>query len=307
VWITGTRAYSVYERELFFMRARDGAIDRIDVVLSAGAPFALSATSSSDIWALTATNAVIHFDGSDWTQTDVPLPFLTLNYPESIYAAGPDDVWIVGYGGDHRGEYKGYVQHWDGSSWNSVSTPVTGQPVTFLRDIDGSAADNIWIVGHVNYSHHLSLHWDGSTWSLQDGPVSDAPLAQVVVLAPNDAWAAPYSLTAGFSFYQWDGSVWHERTSSDIPGATTTAWRGLAKVGACDVWATGSFYIEPTHYTLAARLSQGSVVSAVENLPAARMVATFPTPSTPPLQSRSRWNARSRSPFQCLILKVVVW
>ena len=255
VWLAGTRAYSVYERELFFLRARGGVIDRIDQILSAGAPLDISATSSTDVWVLTSKNAVIHFDGSGWFQSDLPQPFLVLNYPEAIHATSPEEVWIVGYGGDRRGEYKSFVQRWDGSSATSISTPVDGQQVTFLLDIDGSGADDVWIVGHVNYSQHLSLHWDGNTWSQVEGPGSNAPLTQVVVLAPDNVWAAPYSLTAGSTFSQWDGGGWDEVSGPDIPGASTTAWRGLAKVGACDLWAAGSYYSAPNHYTLAARLS----------------------------------------------------
>ncbi len=281
VWLTGTRPYSVYERELFFLRARDGAIDRIDLILSAGAALDLSATSSSDVWALTSTNGIVHFDGSDWTLSSAPLPFLTLNYPEGIHAAGPDDVWIVGYGGDQRGEYRGYVQHWDGSAWTSIPTPFDGQQPIFFRDIDGCAPDDLWIVGYINWSQHLSLHWDGSAWSQQDGPPSDAPLSQVAVLAPDDAWATSYSLIAGFVFYQWDGTAWHQRTSPDIPGAATTAWRGLAKIDACDVWAVGSYHADDTHHTLAARLSASTVLAASENLPAARLVGNYPNPFNP--------------------------
>ena len=281
VWLAGTRPYSVYERELFFLRARGGAIDRIDSVLSEGAPLDLSATSSEDVWALTATNALIHFDGSAWTESAAPLPFLTLNYPEAIHAAGPDDVWIVGYGGDQRGEYKGYVQHWDGSSWTEISTPVTGQQPVFFEDIDGSAADDIWIVGHFNWSQHLSLHWDGSSWSLQEAPPANAPLSQVVAVSSDDVWAAPYSLAAGFTFYQWDGTAWHERTSAGIPGATSTAWRGLAKAGGCDVWAAGSYFIEPTHSTLVARLSESTVLATPATPTAARLMGNHPNPFNP--------------------------
>lgn len=258
VWLAGTRAYTVYERELFFLRARGGAIDRIDRVLAAGAPLDLTATSASDVWALTATGSVIHFDGSGWTERSVPAAFSRLLYPRGIYAAGPEDVWIVGYGGNQRGEYRGYAQHWDGSSWSSVATPVDGQRSVFFRDIDGSASNDIWIVGYFNYSSTLALHWNGSAWVQEPGPPSDAPFAEVATLALDDAWAAPYSLTADRTMFHWDGAAWGEVPGVEIPDASTIAWRALSKAGPCDVWATGSYYIDPSHYPLVARLVPGA-------------------------------------------------
>jgi hypothetical protein len=191
VWLAGTRPYTVYDVEVILLRARGGVIDRIDHVFHPRAPVSMSATSANDIWVLTSENDIIHFDGSDWTEMIVPKLFLLHNHAKDLYAARPDDVWALGYGGDQRGEYIGYVHHWDGASWTAVPTPFEGQDQTFFRGIDGSAANDVWIVGYINYSQTVALHWDGNTWGEQPGPASNAPLLNVAVLAPDDVWATP--------------------------------------------------------------------------------------------------------------------
>lgn len=241
VWLAGSRAFSVYEVEVIYLRARGGVIDRIDHVFHLRAPIAMSATSASDVWALTGAGDVMHFDGFDWTVTDVPASFSTLMYAKGIYAAGPTDVWAVGYGGNMRGQYIGYAQHWDGSSWTTVSTPFDGQQVTFFRGVDGSAPDDVWIVGYINYSQTIALHWDGSAWTQSPSPPSDAPLQEVSVLAPDDAWATPYSLNDTNVLFHWDGNAWNETDPLAAPGGAAVRWAGLAKAGSCDLWATSSY------------------------------------------------------------------
>lgn len=147
----------------------------------------------------------------------------------------------------------------DGSSWTTVSTPFDGQRSTFFRDVDGSASDDVWIVGYINYSITIALHWDGNSMTQVPGPPSEAPFQKVAVLAPDDAWATPYSLTAGNVFFHWDGNLWSETAPIELPEATTVSWRGLAKAGPCDVWAVGSYSIDTTHHTLVARLQPGEV------------------------------------------------
>ncbi len=281
VWLSGTRAFSVYEREVFFLRARGGVIDRVDMILSAGAPVALTANSANDVWALTGAGDVVHFDGSEWTESPVPQVFDTLNYPESIHAAGIDDVWIVGYGGDQRGDYEGYVQHWNGSAWSVVPTPFTGQMQTYFRDIDGSAPTEVWIVGD-SAAQHLSLQWNGSAWIQRTGPPSSTPLCDVVVLGPNEVWAAPYSLAPGSKFARWDGVEWGDGPTIDIPNASTVAWRGLTRADAGNLWAAGSFY-SSSHFTLAAKLSTGLTTAAPEDHPERPAVTlqAYPNPFNP--------------------------
>jgi hypothetical protein len=174
-------------------------------------------------------------------------------------------VWVAGIGGDSRARWEGYVQHWDGASWETVSTPFDGQNLTFFESIDGSGPDDIWISGHINYSEDLLMHWDGSSWSQYPGLADPEPLKDVVVPGANIAWATPYSLDPGSPFFYFDGEGWVVGAEPVVPGAVTVNWRGLSQGGACDVWAVGSYHEGNTHHTLAARLVEGQMVAGVSD------------------------------------------
>jgi hypothetical protein len=291
VWMIGTRPHTVYQVEVFCLRGRNGAIERTDSFLNGGGPISISATAADDVWAVSVGlwpvdqgGYVQHFDGSDWSIMQLPAEFSYRNDPQAIYAAGPDDVWIAGLGGNSRAEYRGYLQHWDGSSWELVSTPFDGQELVFFESIDGSSGNGIWVAGHLNYSEDLLMHYDGSSWTHHPGTPVDEPLKQVVVAAPDNSWASPYSLMPGSPFFYWDGSSWSPDSAPEVPGAVTVNWRALSQAGQCEVWAVGSYNDGGNTHTLAARLDAGgnSTSDAGEGGPrAATLLGNHPNPFNP--------------------------
>jgi hypothetical protein len=290
VWMVGTRSYTVYEAEVFYIRARNGAIDRVDSFPVGGGPLHISASAAGDVWGVSGGiwpvdqgGYVQHFDGSGWSNMQLPAPFIFRNDPQAIFAAGPDDVWVAGYGGDGRAEYFGYVQHWDGLSWETVPTPFDGQNLTYFLSIDGSSANDIWITGHVNYSESILLHWDGSSWSQHAGLTDPEPLEDVVVPGASNAWATPYSLDPGSPFFYFDGVDWIVGAEPIVPGAETVNWRGLSRGGMCEVWAVGSYHDGTTHHTLAARLGEGQTVTGLGDAAprAVTLLGSRPNPFNP--------------------------
>ena len=291
VWLVGTRPYSVYEAEVFYLRARNGIIDRVDSFLNGGGPLHISASAADDVWGVSGGiwpvdggGYVQHFDGTGWSTTQLPAEFIYRNQPQAIYAAGPDDVWVAGYGGDGRAEYMGYVQHWDGSSWERIPTPLDGQNLTYFLSIDGNSTNDIWIVGHINHAEDLLLHWDGASWTQHAGSIPSEPLACAVVPGQGNAWATPYSLNPGSSFFYWDGVDWTDGGVPVVPGAVTVNWRGLSRGGPCDVWAVGSYHDGATHHTLVAKLgSGGSTITGIgDSAPrVAAPLSNHPNPFNP--------------------------
>jgi hypothetical protein len=292
-WFVGTRAYTVYEIEVLLMRVSGGGVDRVDTFLypstinQPGAPVDISGSSADDVWVLTASGDVIHFDGSSWQATDVP-PIYSPDqrlYPKAIYAAGQDDVWTVGYGGSGRATYIGYTQHWDGSAWTTESTPFDGQDPSFFRDIDGSGPDDIWVAGDAGYLGDILLHWDGVTWTHEQGPASGTAMGKIMTMEPGNAWAVPYSISDADVFYYWDGTAWSEGATLDVPGAVTISWHDVAKAGACDAWAVGAYYDGTTYQPLAARIIPGSEPPPVNEPPVA--VAQILSPETGSVSPRN--------------------
>ncbi|MCP5446323.1 MAG: PKD domain-containing protein [Chromatiaceae bacterium] len=270
-WFSATRAFSVYEIEVLFMRIRGAGVDRIDILRHPSGPIDISGSSTTNVWALTAGGDAFHFDGSAWQEIDLPpiyAPDQRL-YPKAIYTTGPDDVWTVGYGGSGRATYIGYTQHWDGTTWSKVATPFDGQDPSFFRDIDGSGPDDIWVAGDAGYLGDILLHWDGNEWSRVPGPASGTAMARVMTMGPGNAWALPYSLAEGDLFYYWNGMEWSEGARLDLPDAVTINWHDTAKVGECDAWAVGAYYDGSAYRPLAARLMPGTEPPPVNESPLA--------------------------------------
>ncbi len=260
-WFAGTRAHDVYNVEVFFLRLRAGEFDAIYSLLNPRAPVDLSATASGEVWALTAGGDVLRFVGSEWQLMDLPEPYQRL-YPGEIHANATDDVWVAGYGGNVRSEYIGYVQHWNGSSWEQVSTPFDGLRNHFFRGVHGSAADQVWIVGHINYSQTIAMLWGGNDWTSYPGPASNTPLLDVAVLGVGDAWASAYVQSEAEQLYHWDGLAWRGMAPLADPGVTMR-WQELALAGQCDLWTTGTYAADPGTRSLVARMQPGAAAEVV--------------------------------------------
>jgi hypothetical protein len=94
--------------------------------------YAVSAPSSSDVWAMGAGIA-LHFDGTSWSAYGgAPSPAF------GVYGAAKDDVWAVG-----PALGRGPVGHWDGLAWSAVPVPSTAN----LRSVHGTSATDLWAVG----------------------------------------------------------------------------------------------------------------------------------------------------------------
>ena len=292
VWFVGTRSYSVYEVEVFYLRARNGVIDRIDSFLNGGGPVDVFASAADEVWGVSGGiwpvdqgGYVQHFDSSGWETTQLPAAFIYRNQPQGIFATGPEDIWVAGYGGDGRAEYIGYVQHWDGTSWETVPTPFDDQNLTYFLSIDGSSPDDIWIAGHINHAEDILMHWDGSSWTQHAGPATSTALSEVITPGTGNAWAMPYSLDPANPFFYWDGDDWTEGTVLDIPGAVTVNWHNLSRGGTCEVWAVGSYHDGTTHHTLTAKLvaDTDSETSSVDDRTplAVTLLGNHPNPFNP--------------------------
>jgi hypothetical protein len=90
-----------------------------------------------------------------------------------VEALAPDNVWAVGEDGGQT-----LVLHWDGTTWNEVSTPVFGA----VNGVEALSPSDIWAVGDEGV-----MHWDGAGWSLVDAPPMN--LEGIDAFAPDDIWA----------------------------------------------------------------------------------------------------------------------
>jgi hypothetical protein len=95
-----------------------------------GAMRAISGTGTRDVWVVRGTNTVVHWDGNDWIARDATLYYGgAANTINAIWAAAPDDLWVVGDG----------ISHWLNGGW--VATPK------FASDVVGVNGPYVAVAG----------------------------------------------------------------------------------------------------------------------------------------------------------------
>ena len=236
-------------------------------VTDTGQPGAYQLWGSSvhDVWALSVTNGITHFDGSTWTTPSLPGPVPQVML-KSMSGTGPSDVWVVGAApGEAAG---GNVWHWSGTSFQQSCNPL-GEPYGVFT----ASAGDVWMWGGV------TVHVDASC----------NPLADPSPPSPNVMWGSSandvWSVNGGAPSH-WDGTSWRtggacgaadagaDAEAGGAPsnlmfetgGASGGNWGGLAGADTqCQQAASSLGY--PGHY--AAWLST-STIDAISRLGAAR-------------------------------------
>jgi len=133
-----------------------------------GAAFDFWGSSATDIWTVTGSSILAHWDGSIWnfvSFTSQPL--------QSLWGFAANDVWAVGLGG--------FIQHWDGSVW----TPATSNTSTALFNVWGNSSNDVWAGG----DNGVLLHWNGSAWSSRDSE-TDNRIISMYGSSQNSVWIA---------------------------------------------------------------------------------------------------------------------
>ncbi len=209
----------------------------------------------NDVWAVGYPKGhgtlIEHWDGSEWTRAANP----QAKGPAGFFAVDArvtDDVWAVGFddpGGD--GLWVPYAQHWNGSTWQVVSTDP-GLATAQANAVDALASDDAWIVGEGTKTgsspvHPLIEHWDGGHWSsvpsVRIAAGCDASLASVAAVAADDVWAVgTQSCEQTTALVEhWDGTRW-SRVAAPSPKGAAASLEGVTAVSSNDVWAVGSSY-----------------------------------------------------------------
>jgi hypothetical protein len=192
-------------------------------------------SAPDDLWVLVptagdhpTTSAMLHFDGTDWTDVSLhPRDGTIYGPPEllTLWGSGASDVFAVGY-------YGGIV-HFDGVRWSDQSIGDENDPTTqvYFRGVSGSGPDDVWAVG----LQGGMAHFDGSAWSLPSR-VGDGPdLAAVWVHDRSTAFAVG---PAGL-ILRWDGARWSPVQDGFGGTPTTEDLTAIWGSGADDVWAVG--------------------------------------------------------------------
>jgi len=278
VWVVG-KVSTPYPTELMplVLRWRSGSWDFADTVTlrpqtvypfaDRGGAFAdAAALTPYDIWAVgqaagfgdgqaTTVPLAAHWDGSSWTEVDVPRIANRHHDLVDVVAIAPDDVWAVGDYRNVADVYRGVTYHWDGTSWSHVDSPIEAMEQSGLNDVVATGPNDVWAIGGSQVAGVVLMHWDGSHWSVAQPPPNSG--GAIAAVGPNDLWASGWN-----GFWHWDGSAWTEVPAA-VPGASYVIRSGgMDIVGDCDIWCAGFWTLADgiTGFTLAERLQEAGTI-----------------------------------------------
>lgn len=295
VWVVGHIATPPPTNNLpLVLRWRAGSWDHVGTVRlrpqteypfadRGGFAYEVDAIAEDDIWAVgqaagfgdgaaTSLPMAIHWDGSAWTEFDVPRISNRHHELSDVVAIASDDVWAVG---DYRfiaGAFRGVTYHWDGHEWSHIPSPIEDIPQSGLEDVAATGPNDVWALGG-SPDQTVLMHWDGGSWSLAEPPPHSVG-GTIAAVAPNDLWVSAWD-----GFWHWNGAAW-THMPSDVPGAAYEIRGGAMEIVApCTIWSVGFWTLADgiTSFTLAERLRPDPAFLAGLPSPAQRCV-WFPNP-----------------------------
>lgn len=225
----------------------------------------VAAISASDAWAVGFTQQAGHasqvlieqWNGTSWSIVPGPNPGHLANYLNAVTALSATDVWAVGSFRDASFVDQTLIEHWDGTSWQIVTSPKAPNLAdAYLTAVAASSATDVWAVGFAyllktGFYHTLIEHWNGTTWQRVHSPSASGTLANylygVTAISQNDAWATGYQYTTANTYVtlteQWNGHTW-----TVVPGPSSGSAAdylyGTASVPGTNgnqVWAVGNY------------------------------------------------------------------
>jgi len=168
-----------------------------------------------------------------------------------VAAVSASNIWTVGNYANSSGINQTLIEHWNGTSWQIVSSPNPGSAENFLQGVTAVSATNIWTVGNYANSNGINQtlieHWNGTNWQVVASPSpgsSNNQLYGVTVVSATNIWTVGnYTNSNGINqtlIEHWNGTNW-QIVSSPNAGPYSNDLYGVAAVSASNIWAVGDF------------------------------------------------------------------
>lgn len=223
VWGDGADLWMVGGESRVLTRHADGSITEQDLGMPNITLFGIWGSGPTDIWTVGGDINVAHdgahawhFDGSAWTEVELPASAAAKVAMYKVWGTGPNDAWIVG------GE--GTILHWDGSSWEGNGASSERTLFTVSGDDQGVYA----VGGSISAT---ILRFDGSAWQDETPPLANQ---QNGVSARSGC--DPASVGTGGSVFSRTDAGW--TADSRAPG-TYFDLHGVWVDPDCAIWAVG--------------------------------------------------------------------
>ena len=196
----------------------------------------------------TTVGAIIHYDGTGWTQMTVPAPTgIVVTNPaalEAVWGSGPTDVWAFGSNEIGLGDIA-IIVHYDGTAWtlrNDLPLYIWGvESANYgIYSAWGSAANDVWAVG----GNGEILHYDGTAWSYWNDGVDNTYAVEGIWGSDSrsDVWAVETNDYYALRLNHFDGNAWAPVVNLvAVPNTSYPTYygHGVGGSSSSDVWAVG--------------------------------------------------------------------
>jgi hypothetical protein len=190
-----------------------------------------------------------------WSIAPSPSPFAAPFTPLSgVSCTSATNCVAVGIRMDFD-RFTSYVtvsEHWDGTTWSQVTTPLPTGAV--LSAVSCSSATHCLATGYLQDLSPLVERWDGISWSIVASPTPPTgalrvELSGVTCASATSCYAVGSTISTapayryGALIEHWDGAAWKVVARPNPSGAVTSALRSVSCFSADNCMAVG-FHVE---------------------------------------------------------------
>jgi hypothetical protein len=219
--------------------------------------YGVAAMSDSDVWAVGAEEdqnglwhtLAEHWDGSRWSVVPTIDPGVSGNQLYAVKANASNDVYAVGQQAGNGFPGQALIEHWNGSSWSLLSSPID-QNATALPlgiDVTGSL---LTIVGQQEtdtapYTTYVAAG-PANQLTIQNTPdqgSGENDLFGVTTAADASTWAVGWDINTSTGNHdplilQGKNGTWSLVSSPVLPGSDN-GFAGVTAIPGGGVWAVG--------------------------------------------------------------------
>jgi hypothetical protein len=127
----------------------------------AAAVYRASAVSGNDIWAITASGSVAHYDGTDWDSVPGASAALVNTQLDDVLAVSASNVWVAGTTQAAGTNGQVVLAHWNGTGWTRFTAPwavqraerfaADGAGGIWIPAVTGGSSPQVWLL-HISRS-----------------------------------------------------------------------------------------------------------------------------------------------------------
>jgi hypothetical protein len=211
----------------------------------------LWAVGEYDTGPYSAESMIEHWDGSKWSSIPNPNPGTQGNELSGIVALSATNAWAVGVQYNNSSSNLTLIEHWDGKSWQVISSPNPGILSNYLYAVAAVSAHDIWAVGYddmVVGGALLTEHWNGKSWSVVSDPTGPGDSNNVLtsiarIPNTNHFWAVgSYVSTKNLDqslVERWNGTSWTIIPSPNSGNGTIL--NSVTAFATNNAWAVGYY------------------------------------------------------------------